>query len=105
MSALAKRKGSPAGVRGPRQTLDPMRVLAFVTDYLKRSGGVSPSQDEIAVAFGLKCRGCRTHTALKRLEDLGFIRQLHGSRRAIEVLRAPIPIYDAATHQIRGYVS
>jgi len=84
-----------------------MAGLRFIETYMQESGGVSPSQTEIAKAFGMTSRGGVTFTALKRLEDKGFIRQLPGLKRAIEIVRtAPnrIPIYDADTLQLRGHL-
>lgn len=104
-SAVRKHWGGRFGPRRPKVELDLTEVLLFIEAYLRKTGGVSPSQAEIARHFGLTSRGSATFNALKTLEARGKIRQLRGARRAIEVLQSPIPIYDAATHQIRGYVS
>lgn len=104
-SAVRRHRGGSFGKRRPPVHLDLTQVLCFVQSYLRQTGGVSPSQTEIAKHFGLTSRGATTFRALKALEARGYIRQHPGAKRAIEVLRPPIPIYDAETHQIRGYVS
>lgn len=84
-------------------------VLVFIEAYQRREGGVSPSCEEIAKGVGSKSKG-RASQILRDLEFRGFIRRLKHRNRAIEVLKSPppgiarIPIYDAQTHQIRGYV-
>lgn len=89
------------------------RVLTFIETYQVREGGVSPSCAEIADGLGLSSKG-KASVALADLEAAGFIRRLHLKARAIEVLRtggkAPpfpgaVPIYDAATHNIRGWIA
>ena len=104
-SAVRKHWGGRFGPRRQKVELDVTQVLVFIEAYLRKTGGVSPSQSEIAKHFGLTSRGSATFNALKALEARGKIRQRPGARRAIEVLQSPIPIFDAATHQIRGYVS
>lgn len=87
-------------------------VLSFVQTYQEREGGVSPSCDEIAVGVGIQSKG-RTSQVLKALEERGFIRRLAGRCRAIEILkpvpeqirlRFRVPIYDANTHALKGYL-
>jgi repressor LexA len=90
-------------------------VLVFITNYQKREGGVSPSCDDIRVGLGLKSRG-RIPLILRALEERGFIRRLAHRNRAIAVIRAApggkepprattrIPIFDADTLQLRGYL-
>lgn len=90
------------------------RLLAFIESYQRQSGGVSPSFKEMQDATGRGSYGGLTRS-LDRLEAQGFIRRLPNKRRAIEVLRlslpkqppfaGAIPIYDADTHQIRGWLS
>ena len=90
-------------------------VLVFIRAYQQRTGGVSPSCDNIAEGIGLISKG-NVSRILTALEERGFIRRLSGHCRAIEVIRtAPggkepptstgkIPIYDADTLKIRGYL-
>lgn len=90
-------------------------VLTFIRDYQKRAGGVTPSRREIAAGVNLKSVG-NIVEVIDALEERGFIRRLAGRARAIEILKpvpggkepprdtGRIPIYDAATHQLRGYL-
>ena len=94
---------------GPMVYLKPMAVLIFIEEYLSANGGVSPSQDEIARAFGQKKRGACTYNALKFLEDAGFIRRSIVGRRTrdIEVLRPQrtrIPIFRASDNKLMGWL-
>ena len=81
-------------------------LLTFINRHLRETG-FSPSFEEMKLALNLKSKS-GIHRLITALEERGFIRKGTG-QRAIEVLREsaakPIPIYDAATHQIRGYVS
>lgn len=84
-------------------------VLVFIRDYQNREGAVSPACTDIAEGLGIVSKG-NVSAHLTALEQRGYIRRLFGRARAIEILKPPtsavrIPIYDAATHQIRGYVS
>ena len=88
----------------PRQK----EVLDFIVSFMRANDGVSPTPPEIGDSIG-NTNKTPTFYILKQLELRGYIRRLHRKVRAIEVLREspakPIPIYDAATPQIRGYVS
>lgn len=79
------------------------RVLEAIRSYQRDNDGVSPACTDIAKTIGISSKG-RVSEALTALESEGRIRRLAGRCRAIEII-APIPIYDAATHEIRGYVS
>ena len=96
--------------RGPKSFMKPLAVLLFIEEYLSLNGGVSPSQDEIAQAFGHKKRGAATCRALSHLEVGGFIRRTrsHGVRRRdIEVIRPQrerIPVYRASDNKFMEYL-
>lgn len=64
------------------------RALRFIEDYQSRTGGVSPSLQEIADEMGWANRS-RAHDVLVGLELRGAIRRLKGRRRAIQVVRDP----------------
>lgn len=90
-------------------------VLTFIATYQRKTGGVSPSTADIAAGIGVVSKGNAT-AYLDALEERGFIRRLANRSRAIEILkpvpggkeppkgRNRIPIYDADTLQIRGYL-
>lgn len=81
--------------------------LSFVESYLAEHDGVCPTILEIAGGLG-KGSTNRIHANLVALEERGFIRRIKNRARAIEVLKSSrprIPIYDADTHAIRGWVS
>lgn len=83
------------------------RALTAIVNYQRATGGVSPAGSEIATAMGMTSKG-RVSQILSELERAGYIRRISGRSRSIEVLRTgdtTIPIFDADTHQIRGYVS
>ena len=97
-----------ASKRAPKVFLKPLAVLAYIEEYLSLNGGVSPSQDEIAHAFGQKSRGAATCRALDHLEVNGFIRRSWKRRaRDIEVLRPQrdrIPIFRASDNKLMGWL-
>lgn len=79
---------------------------SFIAVYQKRNDGVSPSFAEMRDAMGLASKS-GVHRHLEAMEKRGAIRRLHNRHQAIEVLdlRAQrIPIFDARTHKIRGYI-
>ena len=88
----------------PRQK----ECLDFIIRYQRESGGVSPSVVDINLATGSVAKSGNGHRFLQDLEERGFIRRLPFKARAIEVLQAspskPIPIYDARTLQLKGYL-
>lgn len=88
----------------------PLReTLAEVELYLAEHEGRSPAVRDICDALGLTSPA-RVHANLIELERRGFIsRQVVGGPkpaivRVVRSLRVPIPIYDADTNQIRGYL-
>lgn len=86
-------------------TLRQARVLRFIVAYQDRTGGVSPTLEEIAQGVGLASKG-NVSEALAGLEMRGFLRRLKHHIRAIEVLKQPpgmVPIYDYG--QRIGYVT
>ena len=62
-------------------------LLMFIHTSTQASG-VSPSFKEMAAAMGLKSK-TGIHRLVKALIRRGYIRQLHGCARSIEVLRLP----------------
>jgi hypothetical protein len=90
-------------------------LLKFVEKYQRKHAGVTPNFREIAVALGLKSKSSISD-AITALERTGYIRRLRDRARAIEILRpasggktppfeGAIPIYDARTHEIRGWLA
>lgn len=69
-------------------TAPQLKLLTFVADYTRQSGGVSPSFAEMMTALGYKSKA-HVHHLLTQLEARGFIRRLSGKARAIEVLKLP----------------
>lgn len=61
--------------------------LAFLKDYIAKSGGIGPTFSELEEGFGV-CRG-RVHAILTSLEERGFIRRMLNRARAIEVVERP----------------
>ena len=95
---------------------DRMReCLLFIADYQKKSGGVSPSFTEIRDAVGRNSQR-NVQDWLGALEERGFIKRLPNRARAIQIVKPipgakplrgrakRIPIFDAKTHAIRGYL-
>jgi len=76
----------------PRQA----RLLAFIADYQRRSGGVSPSLEEMAQALDLKSRSV-VHYMLVRLEADGRIARDVGRVRAIRVIAPRVTVADFRT--------
>lgn len=62
-------------------------LLIFIDKRLK-SGGVSPSYDEMKDALGLASKS-GIHRLVTALEERGFIRRLAHRARALEVLKRP----------------
>lgn len=59
--------------------------LLFISGYLKASGGVSPSFEEIREALGLASRSSVTHL-VNKLEERGYIKRAEGASRSIMLL-------------------
>jgi repressor LexA len=62
-------------------------LLLLIDDRLK-TGGISPSFDEMRDALGLKSKS-GVHRLISALEERGFIRRLPNRARALEVLKTP----------------
>jgi len=62
-------------------------LLLLIDDRLK-TGGISPSFDEMRDALGLKSKS-GVHRLISALEERGFIRRLPNRARALEVLKVP----------------
>lgn len=83
-------------------------ALTFLEAFQRRYEGATPTIAQIA--DGLRISGLgRAHAILKSLEERGFIARgprTYHAPRVIEILRntARIPIFDADTLQLRGYL-
>lgn len=73
--------------------------LQFIDAYQGREGGVSPSFDEIGAGIGINHKS-GVHRLVHELESRGFVRQIAGKRRAIEVLRRPGDVPNPASLNI-----
>ena len=63
-------------------------LLVFIEKCLRKTGGVSPSYDEMKDALSLRSKS-GIHRLITGLEERGFIRRLPHRARALEVLRLP----------------
>jgi SOS-response transcriptional repressor LexA len=59
-------------------------MLSFIGRYMRESGGVAPTQIEIARGLNLASKGW-IHVVVQRLEQKGYLRRLRGKARAIEL--------------------
>ena len=64
-----------------------LHCLTFIDAEIRRSGGVSPSYDEIRTHLGLKSKS-GAFRLVTALEERGFLRRGFGKRN-LEVLRMP----------------
>ncbi len=71
------------------------QLLLFIHDHLQKNG-VSPSFDEMKDALQLKSKS-GIHRLITGLEERGFIKRLAHRARAIEVVRLPEDVPQAAT--------
>lgn len=71
-----------------------MELLGFVNQRLKESG-VPPSFDEMKDALDLRSKS-GIHRLIKALEERGFIKRLPNRARALEVIRLPEAMQQAA---------
>ena len=62
--------------------------LEFLIRYVRESGGVSPSYDEIADDLGVSSKSA-VHRLVKALEERRFVVRLSCRSRAITVLKNP----------------
>lgn len=69
----------------PRQR----ELLDFIGLYMAANAGVAPTQEEMALAMGIRSKS-NINNMLGILEERGFIRRLPYRRRAIKVLE-PLP--------------
>ena len=67
------------------------KTLDFVTEFLARTGGVSPSLDEIAAAIGLKTRSSASRCVLALIAD-GRLVRTKGRRRSIALAQSRCPL-------------
>ncbi len=68
-------------------TTKQQQLLLFIDGRLK-SGGVSPSFDEMKDALGLKSKS-GVHRLISALEERGFIKRMANRARALEVVKLP----------------
>lgn len=61
------------------------KTLLFIEAYQARTGGVSPTVQEIAQHVGYRSK-CGAHRLLVGLEERGFIRCMPSRARAIQVI-------------------
>lgn len=76
-------------------------LLAFINERIAESG-VSPSFDEMKDALSLKSKS-GVHRLITALEERGFIRRLPNRARALEVLRMPPEVAEAARPAAKGF--
>ena len=72
-----------------KQLTNAQNTLLQAIERLKRTMGMSPTVQELAVELGLKAPS--VFEGLKRLEDKGYIRRQARKARSIEILRAQTP--------------
>jgi len=72
-------------------------LLVFVNDRLQKTG-VPPSFDEMKDALDLRSKS-GIHRLIKALEERGFIKRLPNRARAIEIIRLPDVMQNAAAAQ------
>jgi hypothetical protein len=84
------------------------RILAFIVDYQRTNGGVSPTYREIAAQIGRAT--CSVAARIKRLRETGQLEHSFKNARALRVLRRP-PLgpqerllRQAARYQRQGFV-
>jgi repressor LexA len=78
-----------------------LELLRFIHERLKEAG-VPPSFDEMKDALDLRSKS-GIHRLISALEERGFIRRLPNRARAIEVIRLPDSVAQAAAGRTRGF--
>jgi repressor LexA len=78
-----------------------LELLRFIHERLKEAG-VPPSFDEMKDALDLRSKS-GIHRLISALEERGFIRRLPNRARAIEVIRLPDSVAQAASSRTRGF--
>lgn len=78
-----------------------LELLRFIHEREKESG-VPPSFDEMKEALDLRSKS-GIHRLITALEERGFIRRLPNRARAIEVVRLPESVSQAAPARSRGF--
>lgn len=76
-----RRSSQPSGLTPKQQEL-----LAYITYYMEKSGGVSPSYTEMATAIGVKSKST-INRVVESLVDRGHVRKALGKTRAITLVR------------------
>ena len=61
-------------------------LLSWIAYYMEKSGGVSPSYDEMAIAIGVKSKST-INRIVESLVDRGYIRKALGKTRAITLVK------------------
>lgn len=81
------------------------KAYDFIRQYIADSGGVSPSFREIMRGLGWRSLG-KIQATMDALERAQVLRRIPGRRRAIELAGSGnlIPIFDADTLELRGYL-
>ncbi len=76
-------------------------LLVFINDRLQATG-VPPSFDEMKEALSLQSKS-GVHRLIIALEERGFIRRLPHRARAIEIIKLPDAMTEAAGHRRTGF--
>lgn len=69
-------------------TAPQLKLLNYILQQMKLSGGVAPTYKEMATEMQFASKGS-VHRVLMQLEDRGFIKRMPYRSRAIEVLKLP----------------
>lgn len=77
------------------------KALAFVRDYIGRTGGTSPSYDEIAAAIGRPGQKGRVAVIVERLVSAGKLTKRFNRARSIELVGAG-DLTSFTTEQLRA---
>ena len=76
-------------------------LLVFINGRLQETG-VPPSFDEMKEALALQSKSC-VHRLIIALEERGFIRRLPHRARAIEIIKLPEAMSEAAQQRRSGF--
>jgi len=83
-------------------TVKQQQLLSYIKQHLDQ-GGVSPSFEEMKEALDLKSKS-GIHRLISALEERGFIRRLPNRARALEIVKLPEGMADAARPSARETV-
>jgi len=81
------------------------RCMLYIQEYVKASGGVAPSYEEIRAHLGISNRS-GVHRIIHNLSSRGYLRVLPGRWRSIEILKRVEPrvamfVFDEKTKTLR----